>query len=254
MTALNQSPALSGDRRELLGQTVVIVGGSSGIGLATAERVSADGANVILTGLHDDDALRRAAADLGALSTAAFDANDPAELERFFSGLPNAINHVMVTAGGPRYGRLLEMTFDQLRHALSDRLLLAVEATRNAVGRMRPGGTLLFMSAEASHASLGEGTEMTVAAAIPALIENLALEVAPVRVNLIAAGFIDTPLSASLLGRDLEKRRDQLRATLPVGRVVEPQDVAALAAHIMRNTALTGATFTVDGGQRLVSA
>jgi NAD(P)-dependent dehydrogenase (short-subunit alcohol dehydrogenase family) len=122
------------------------------------------------------------------------------------------------------------------------------------VERVKPGGTLLFMSAEPSHPSLGEGTEMTVAAAVPALIENLALEVAPVRVNLIAAGFIDTPLSATLLGEGLEKRRDQLRETLPVRRVVEPEDVAALAVHIMRNTALTGATYTVDGGQRLVSA
>ena len=95
---------------------------------------------------------------------------------------------------------------------------------------------------------------MTVAAAFPALVSNLALEVAPIRVNLIAAGFIDTPLSASLLGGDLEKRRDQLRATLPIGRVVGPDDVAALAVHLMSNTALTGATYTIDGGQQLVGA
>jgi NAD(P)-dependent dehydrogenase (short-subunit alcohol dehydrogenase family) len=87
---------------------------------------------------------------------------------------------------------------------------------------------------------------------MPALIANLALELAPVRVNLIAAGLVDTPLSASVLGSDLEKRRDQLRATLPIRRVVEPADVAALAVHIMANTALTGATYTVDGGQQLV--
>jgi NAD(P)-dependent dehydrogenase (short-subunit alcohol dehydrogenase family) len=254
MTSINTGPNTSGDRRELLGQTVVVIGGSSGIGLATAKHARDEGANVILTGHHDDDKLRRAAVDLGALSTAVFDANDPAQLKRFFSGLPNEIDHVMVTAGAPRYGRLLEMTFDELRHALSDRLLLAVEATRNAVGRVKSGGTLLFMSAEASRPTLGEGTEMTVAAAVPVLIENLALEVSPVRVNLIAAGFIDTPLSASLLGGDLEKRRNELTATLPVRRVVEPDDVAALAIHIMRNTALTGATYTIDGGQRLVSA
>jgi NAD(P)-dependent dehydrogenase (short-subunit alcohol dehydrogenase family) len=93
----------------------------------------------------------------------------------------------------------------------------------------------------------------TVAAALPALTANLALELAPVRVNLIAAGFVDTPLSASLLGSDLEKRRDQLRATLPIGRVVGPADVAALAVHIMTNTALTGATYDIDGGEQLVS-
>jgi NAD(P)-dependent dehydrogenase (short-subunit alcohol dehydrogenase family) len=88
---------------------------------------------------------------------------------------------------------------------------------------------------------------------IPALTASLALEPAPVRVNLIAAGFADTPLSASLLGDELENRRNQLRATRPIRRVVEPADVAALAVHIMTNTALTGATCDVDGGQQLVA-
>jgi len=87
---------------------------------------------------------------------------------------------------------------------------------------------------------------------MPALVANLAVEVAPARVNLLAAGFVDTPLSASLLGDDLDKRRDQLRATLPIRRVVGPADVAALAVHIMTNTALTGATYDVDGGEQLV--
>ena len=238
---------------ELLGQTVVLIGGSSGIGLETARRARAEGADVILAG-RDSDALQRAALDLDALSTAGFDANDPAQLERFFEGLPKGIDHVMVTAGAPHYGCVLDMTFDELRHALGDRLLLAVDTARKAADRVRPGGTLLFMSAEGSRPSIGTGSVSTVAAAFPALIANLALELAPVRVNLIAAGFVDTPLSASLLGSDLEKRRDQLRATLPIRRVVGPADVAALAVHIMSNTALTGATYTIDGGEQLVSS
>ena len=89
-------------------------------------------------------------------------------------------------------------------------------------------------------------------AAMPAMTKNLALELAPVRVNVIAAGFVETPLSASLLGDELENRRNQLRATLPIRRVVGPADVAALAVHIMTNTALTGATYDIDGGQQLV--
>jgi NAD(P)-dependent dehydrogenase (short-subunit alcohol dehydrogenase family) len=238
---------------ELLGQTVVVIGGSSGIGLATARRARAEGADVVLTGRHSD-ALQRAALDLDALRTAAFDANDPAALERFFGDLPKPIDHVMVSAGAPDYGRLVETKPDDLLHALSDRLLLAVEVGRNAVNKVRPGGTLLFMSAEAGQPTVGTGAVSTVAAALPALTANLALELAPVRVNLIAAGFIDTPLSASLLGSDLEKRRDQLRATLPIGRVVGPDDVAALAVHLMSNTAVTGATYNIDGGQELVSA
>jgi NAD(P)-dependent dehydrogenase (short-subunit alcohol dehydrogenase family) len=79
-------------------------------------------------------------------------------------------------------------------------------------------------------------------AALPALTANWRFEIAPVRVNLIAAGFVDTPLSTELLGDQLEKRRNQLRTTLPIGRVVGPADVAALAVHIMTNTALMGAT------------
>jgi len=91
-------------------------------------------------------------------------------------------------------------------------------------------------------------------AALPAMTKNLALELAPIRVNVIAAGFVDTPLSARLLGDELEKRRDQLRSTLPIRRVVGPEDIAALAVHIMTNTALTGATYDIDGGQQLVAA
>ena len=88
---------------------------------------------------------------------------------------------------------------------------------------------------------------------LPPFTEALALELAPVRVNLIAPGFVDTPLSASLLGGGLDARREELRTTLPIGRVVGPADVAELAVHIMINTAITGATYDIDGGQQLVT-
>jgi NAD(P)-dependent dehydrogenase (short-subunit alcohol dehydrogenase family) len=251
MTATATTPAHRDP--ELLGQTVVVIGGSSGIGLATARRARAEGADVILTGLHAEST-QRAATDVGAVSFAAFDATGRAELARFFSGLPKGIDHVMVTAGAPEYGRLLDTTFDDLRHALSDRLLLAIETARNAVDTLRPDGSMVLISAEAGEPSVGSGCVATVAAALPVLTASLALELAPLRVNLIGAGFVDTPLSASLLGSDIEKRRDQLRSTLPIGRVVEPDDVAALAIHLMSNTALTGATYQIDGGQPLVRA
>ena len=107
--------------------------------------------------------------------------------------------------------------------------------------------------AGARHVAPGLGIASAAAAALPPLTAALALELAPVRINLIAAGFIDSPLSARLLGDGLAERRRQLRATLPIGRVVEPADVAALAVHLMINTALTGATYDIDGGQQYVS-
>src|SRR6201988_4232697 len=98
----------------LLGQTVVVIGGSAGIGLETARRARAEGAKLILTG-RNPERLQLAASELEALSTAAFDPNDPAQLERFFLDLPGRIDHVMVTAGQPHYGRLLDMNFEQAR-------------------------------------------------------------------------------------------------------------------------------------------
>jgi NAD(P)-dependent dehydrogenase (short-subunit alcohol dehydrogenase family) len=239
---------------ELLGQTVVVIGGSAGIGLETARRARAEGARVILTG-RNPEPLRRAANELEALSTAAFDATDPALLERFFHDLPSTIDHVMVTAGRPYYGRLLDMDAAQLRREVDAHLMLAVQVARNSVNKVRAGGTLLFMGGTGGRRpSLGLGIVPAMTAALPALTASLALELAPVRVNLIAAGFVDTPLSATLLGDELENRRNQLRATLPIRRVVGPADVAALAVHIMTNTALTGATYDIDGGQQFVAA
>ena len=250
-TATNVSSAQR--EPELLGQTVVVIGGSDGIGLATARQARAEGADVILTA-RNPERLQRAASELDALSTAAFDANDPVAVEGFFRGLAKPIDHVMVTAGGPHYGRLADMELAQASRAFDEHLMLVLQVAREAAGKVKPGGTLLFMGGTgARRPGVGLGIASTVTAALPALIANLALEFAPVRVNLIAPGFVDTSLSASLLGDDLERRRNQLRATLPIGRVVVPADVAALAVHVMSNTALTGATYDIDGGQQLVS-
>ncbi|WP_084740374.1 SDR family oxidoreductase [Cryptosporangium aurantiacum] len=234
------------------GQTVVLIGGSSGIGLETARQARAGGADVVLVG-RDPDRLQRAAADVGATATAAFDASDPDRLDAFFDGLPAPIDHVLVTAGGAYYAPLAELDFAEARRNVDEHLWMPLHLARAAIGRVRPTGTLLFVGGTGARRP-GPGLTLasTMTVALPALIASLALELAPVRVNLIAAGFVDTPLSARLLGDDLERRREQLRAALPIGRVVGPADVAALAVHLMTNTALTGATYDIDGGQQLV--
>jgi NAD(P)-dependent dehydrogenase (short-subunit alcohol dehydrogenase family) len=241
-------------RREidLHGQTVVIIGGSAGIGLETARQARGEGAQVILAA-RNPERLERAAAEVGACRTAAFDATDSAALGRFFDDLPEQIDHVMVTGPGPHYAPLADLDRERALRDFASHQWLAVAVAQQAVGRVRAGGTLLFMGGTGGR-SRGPGLSLIAAAtaAMPALVANLAVEVAPIRVNLIAAGFVDTPLSASLLGDGLDARREQLRTTLPVGRVIGPADVAALAVHIMTNTALTGATYDIDGGQQLV--
>ncbi|HTT24393.1 MAG TPA: SDR family oxidoreductase [Candidatus Sulfotelmatobacter sp.] len=237
---------------ELLDQTVVVIGGSAGIGFETARRARANGAKVILTA-RNSERLKHAATEVDALSTAAFDATDPVALERFFRN-SSLVDHVMVTAGRPYYGRLIEMDLPKVRDLVGQHLLQALYVARSAIDKVRPGGTLIFVGGTGGRRpAMGMSIAGAVTAALPTLIANLALEIAPIRVNLIAAGFVDTPLSAELLGDQLEKRREQLRTTLPIGRVVGPVDVAALAVHLMTNTALTGATYDIDGGQQFVA-
>jgi NAD(P)-dependent dehydrogenase (short-subunit alcohol dehydrogenase family) len=239
---------------QLAGQTVIVLGGSAGIGLETARLARAEGADVILTG-RDPGRLQQAADEVGALRAEAFDATDFDRLAAFFQGLPAPVDQVLVTGPGPYYAPLAELDRERAHRDWDAHLWMHIAVAKHAVGRVRPGGTLLFMGGTGGR---GRGPGMSLIAAAtaaqPALIANLAVEVAPIRVNLIAAGFVDTPLSASLLGAGLAARREQLRTTLPIQRVVGPADVAALAVHLMTNTALTGATYDIDGGQQLVPA
>jgi NAD(P)-dependent dehydrogenase (short-subunit alcohol dehydrogenase family) len=237
---------------QLAGQTVVVLGGSAGIGLATARLARAEGANVVITG-RDPERLARAAADVGASQTAHFDVADEAALHQFLDRLEGPIGHVLVSAGGPYYAPFADLDVADAMAYVSRSLALPLNVARFASPRMGPGGSLTFIGGTGARRP-GKGLSIigAVSAAAPALVANLALEVAPVRVNLIAPGFVDTPLSATLLGDQLDARREELRRTLPVHRVTEPSDVAALAVHLMVNPVLTGATYDIDGGQQLL--
>jgi NAD(P)-dependent dehydrogenase (short-subunit alcohol dehydrogenase family) len=195
---------------ELLGRTLVVIGGSSGIGWETARRARSEGAEVILVG-RTRGPLEQAARRLDAIGTAAFDATDPPSLAAFFGSLAAPDDHVMVTAGDPP------------------------DVARATIGNVT--GSLIFMSIAGDRRSRPR-------------VANLALEFAPVRVNLIAAGFVDMHPSAS--NDELDARRAQLVSILPIGRLVAPSDVAELAVHLMIDTAITGATYDIDGGQQLV--
>jgi NAD(P)-dependent dehydrogenase (short-subunit alcohol dehydrogenase family) len=236
----------------LAGKAVVVIGGSSGIGFETARLARERGADVIMTA-RDHDRLHRAGLELGA-SIAAFDATDATRVERFFGELPGPVDHVLLSGSGPYYAPFAEMDFDKARRSVEAHFWTLLQVARSLGEVVRPGGTLLFIGGTAGRAPSAGPVITTLAAGLPALTKSLALELAPVRVNLIAAGFVDTRLSAAILGDQLDARRDQLRTTLPIRRVVEASDVAELALHLMTNTAITGATVDIDGGQQLIEA
>jgi NAD(P)-dependent dehydrogenase (short-subunit alcohol dehydrogenase family) len=233
----------------------VVIGGSAGIGLATARLARSEGGEVVLTG-RDPERLERAARELSARSSAAFDADDAAGVKRFFDELPAPIDHVLVAAYTRRaYGPMLQLAPEEVGQGLGRRVTQVLEITRHAAPKMRPGGTLLLTGCSEGKFNHASGITPAAFAVLPPFTAALALELAPVRVNLIQAGFVDTALATSYFADEgaVEARREQLRATLPIGRVVGPADVAALAVHLMTNTAVTGATYDIDGGQRLIA-
>ena len=239
----------------LLGQTVVVIGGSAGIGLETARLARSEGGEVALTG-RDPERLERAAREISARTSAAFDADDAAAVKRFFDALPAPIDHVLVAAYTRNArGPMLERAAEEVGQSLGRRVTQVLEIARNAAPKMRPGGTLLLTGGSQRHFDRSAGITPAAFAVLPPFTAQLALELAPVRVNLIQAGFVDTALATSSFADEkaAEARREELRATVPIGRVVTPSDVAALAVHLMINTAVTGATYDIDGGQRLVT-
>jgi NADP-dependent 3-hydroxy acid dehydrogenase YdfG len=168
---------------ELLGQTVVVIGGSAGIGLETARRARIEGASVILTG-RSRERLEGAAIAVGAARIAAFDANDAVSLDSFLDSLPSPIDHVMVTAGAPHYGPALTMPVEEAKRGLTEHMLLALQVARGAAGKVRPLGSLIFMGGTgARRPRKGLAIASTATVALPTLIASLALELAPIRVN-----------------------------------------------------------------------
>ena len=234
----------------LAGQTVVVIGGTSGIGLETARQARPPAR-------ADPDRprprpARRAGGEVGAVSTATLDLGDPAGWTGSSPVFPT-VDHVLVTGGGPTY---VADRRPGLRPGAprSRRAPAGLAADRERVrGRVRPGGSLtLITGTHARRPGVGLSIAAIAAAAVPGDRRELAVELAPIRANVIAAGFVDTPLSARLLGDRAGAsagRAPSHPADPPGGRT---GDVAALAIHLMTNTAVTGSTYDVDGGQQLI--
>src|ERR1700721_2655159 len=129
---------------ELLGQTVVVIGGSAGIGFETARRARAEGAKLILAA-RNPERLEHASRELGPLSSAAFDATNFNQLKTFFDALPTPIDHVLVTGPGPYYATLADFDFDRRRRDVDAHLFLPMQVARLSAKKVRPGGTLLFI-------------------------------------------------------------------------------------------------------------
>jgi NAD(P)-dependent dehydrogenase (short-subunit alcohol dehydrogenase family) len=231
---------------------VVILGGSTGIGLATARAAKAEGAQVIVTG-RSTEKLQRAQAELGSdARTVVLDVADEEGTRRFFQGLAK-VDHVFITAGTLIADRKLAPDSDTLRPAMDTRFWGALYAAKYAAPKIAAGGSITFMSGVAAWRPL-EGAAVASAScgAVEAFARALALDLAPIRVNTIEPGYVDTPLLDSLLGAKKGEILAAAAARLPAKRIGTAEDVADAVLFLMKNGYVTGITLTIDGGHTLV--
>jgi NAD(P)-dependent dehydrogenase (short-subunit alcohol dehydrogenase family) len=235
----------------LEGERVLVVGGSSGIGLETARLALAAGASVTIAG-RSEDRLRRAAADLGgAVRSVVADVTDDGSVKALFDGEPR-VDHVFLPAGElkPGGGDVLGADLSALRSILESRLLGVVHVVRRARPKMAGGSITLMSGLYANRPAPGAALGAAAVAAIDGMTRALALDLAPIRVNAVAPGLIDTPLWDSF-GPQREAILAQATA-LPVGRIGRPDEVAAAVLLLMSNGFVTGTVLAIDGGGSLV--
>ena len=236
----------------LRGKVIVILGGSSGIGLATALAAQAEGAEVAITG-RDATRLTAARERLGGkVRVGEFDAAHEGPAREFFGSF-TAIDHIFSTAGTLVLDTHLTPTRSALRPAMGVRFWAALYAAKYGGAKIQPGGSYVFMSGTAARRPLaGAAVASASCGAVESFARALVLDLAPIRVNVIQPGYVDTPLFDSLLGAQRDEILSAAGAKLPVQRIGKPEEIADAVLFLMRNGYMNGATLTIDGGGLLV--
>jgi NAD(P)-dependent dehydrogenase (short-subunit alcohol dehydrogenase family) len=237
----------------LMDQTVVVIGGSSGIGLATAKAAADEGAHVVITG-RSRDRLQSARTQIGReVRAESIDSNDEAATRRLFEEL-RSVNHLFVSAATVTMAAGITAETSALHPAMDTRFWGSLYAAKYASPKMPPDGSITFTSGiSAWRPRPGASVGSASCGAIEAFARSLAFELAPIRVNTIQPGFIDTPLIDSLMGERAAGIKDMMAKRLPVRRVGRSEDIAEAVLFLMKNGFTTGITLTVDGGHTLMS-
>ncbi|NUR96322.1 MAG: SDR family oxidoreductase, partial [Kribbellaceae bacterium] len=227
-------------------QRVVVLGGTSGIGLATARLAADQGASVIVASSNASSVQRALAALPSSAAGEAVDLTDSAAVAAFFAGL-DPFDHLVFTAGEAL--TLLEigtMDLAKARQAFELRYFGALGAVSAAVPRLRPGGSVVLTTGAAGdRPGPGWSVAASICGAMDSLVRALAVELAPLRVNAVKPGVVRTPLWRDALDYDATAGH------LPVQRVGEPEDIAAAYVYLMNQPYATGSIVSVDGGHVL---
>lgn len=233
---------------QLNNRNVVIIGGSSGIGFATAELAQARGAIVTITG-RNSAKLDRAAKVLGNISTAIVDITNEADLQQLMGRFEH-IDHLVVLGAGLSSGKVVDTALQELGRPIQERIWGAIYAIRHAAPKMSDGSITLMSGLFSTRPVAGMAMAAAAVGGIEAMSRALALELAPIRVNAIAPGYIDTPLLQAAFADQYESVVKAQSATLPVKRIGTAEEAARCILLLMTTGFMTGEVLHLDGGGR----
>ncbi|MBT2341636.1 MULTISPECIES: SDR family oxidoreductase [Pseudomonas] len=236
----------------LTDRTVVIFGGTSGIGLAAAVQAKAAGAKVIVIGSNAARA-EQASADLDLDGWRGADVTQAEAVAAALADIP-VVDHLVLLAGTFVAGTVMAAEVDHLRRAFEERIWAGLYAIRALGERLAKDGSITFISGSLADRPNAHGTAVlgAASAAMEALARGLALELAPIRVNTLAPGPIDTPIFSKALGEGRDAFVSAMEQALPLRRLGTPEEAGAAVVFLMSNGFMNGAVLNIDGGARLV--
>lgn len=241
---------------DLAGSRVLIAGGSSGMGLALARRCLKAGARVIIAG-RSEGRLAQARTSLGesaSLDAIAVDITQERQVVSLFEQV-GQLDHIVSTAADIEgaYELLPSLNLTAVQKAMESKVYGPLLLAKHGAGKLSPAGSLTFVSGIAAYRPLPKGSAVaTVNAALEGLVKALAVELAPLRVNAVSPGWVDTPIWSFVAGDRKDETLGAMARKLPVGRVGRPDDIADALAFVMGNGFTTGSVLHVEGGHRLV--
>src|ERR1700719_930894 len=238
---------------ELSGKRIVVLGGSSGIGLAVAQQVVARGARAIIASRNADRTKQAVATLDGKTEGHTLDLSNERDIQNFFHNI-GAFDHLVFTAGDTlQLNELVATDLTKARHAFELRYWAVLAAVRNASPQIRKNGSIVLTTGVAGRRPhKGWTVVASICGTIEALTRALAVELAPIRVNAVCRGVVRTNLWQSMNADAREQLDESVGNSLPVGRVGEPYDIAQAYLFLMQEGFSTGQTVVVDGGTVLV--
>lgn len=235
--------------QSLQNQHILVIGGSSGIGLAVAKLVAAEGAKVMIAS-RASDRLEKAAQEIdGEVEIGTINTLDETSIKEFFDA-SSEFDHIINFAGDSMGGGVLDSDIPTARNAMESKFWGQFYVGRYGGPKIKPNGSLIFTSGSGPRPHQAIAT-VVANAGVSLLAESLAKELAPVRVNVVAPYYVNTPMWAGMPDAERRELFERVGKQLPLARVAEIDDIAPVYLHLIQSSYITGTTIPVNGGALL---